>query len=106
MLVVLALVAPASAGAADPKPYEPTTESLARHPLPAWWQDGKFGIFIHWGPYSVPAYAPTGYPQIAANLSIPPAYTPYAEFYWFVQQIPASVTWLHHLQTYGGGLRL
>lgn len=27
--------------------------------VPSWWTDAKFGVFVHWGPYSVPAYAPT-----------------------------------------------
>ncbi len=40
--------------------YEPTWESLDKRPLPAWFADAKFGIFIHWGPYSVPAWAPVG----------------------------------------------
>lgn len=30
--------------------------SLAEHPTPAWYKNGKFGIFIHWGIYSVPAF--------------------------------------------------
>ena len=38
------------------KMYEPTWESLQSHPLPQWYGDAKFGIFIHWGVYSVPAY--------------------------------------------------
>ncbi|MBM3891115.1 MAG: hypothetical protein FJ388_18540, partial [Verrucomicrobia bacterium] len=40
--------------------YEPTWESLDKRPIPAWFADAKFGIFIHWGPYSVPAWAPVG----------------------------------------------
>ncbi len=40
--------------------YEPTWDSLDSRPLPAWFGDAKFGIFIHWGPYSVPAWAPVG----------------------------------------------
>ncbi|MHB8970906.1 MAG: alpha-L-fucosidase [Pirellulaceae bacterium] len=40
--------------------YEPTWESLDRRPVLAWYADAKFGIFIHWGPYSVPAWAPAG----------------------------------------------
>ena len=38
--------------------YEAKWESLDRRPTPAWWSEAKFGIFIHWGPYAVPAYAP------------------------------------------------
>ena len=36
--------------------YEPTWESLDGRPIPAWFEDAKFGIFIHWGVYSVPAW--------------------------------------------------
>ncbi len=36
--------------------YEPTWESLDQHRIPGWFHDGKFGIFIHWGVYAVPAY--------------------------------------------------
>ena len=47
--------------------YEPTWESLDQRKNPEWFADAKFGIFIHWGLYSVPAYAPRG---------------TYAEWYW------------------------
>jgi len=36
--------------------YKPTWESLDRHPIPEWFNNAKFGIFIHWGIYAVPAY--------------------------------------------------
>ena len=36
--------------------YEPTWESLDSRPIPAWFENDKFGIFIHWGVYSVPAW--------------------------------------------------
>jgi alpha-L-fucosidase len=36
--------------------YEPTWESLDSHIVPEWFNDAKFGIFIHWGVYAVPAY--------------------------------------------------
>lgn len=42
------------------KRYEPKWESLDSRPVPAWFEDAKFGIFLHWGPYSVPAWAPKG----------------------------------------------
>jgi len=35
--------------------YEPTWESIDSRPIPEWFQDAKFGIFIHWGLYAVPA---------------------------------------------------
>ena len=40
--------------------YLPTLESVKTHPVPDWYNDAKFGIFIHWGIYSVPAFAPHG----------------------------------------------
>ena len=44
-----------------PASYEPNWDSLKRHPLPAWFSDAKLGIFVHWGLYSVPAWAqPSG----------------------------------------------
>jgi alpha-L-fucosidase len=36
--------------------YEAKWESLDKRPVPQWWKDAKFGIFIHWGPYAVPAF--------------------------------------------------
>ena len=39
------------------KHFEPTWESLKRYSVPQWFMDGKLGIFIHWGVYSVPAFA-------------------------------------------------
>ena len=40
--------------------YKPNWESLDKRPVPEWFQDSKFGIFIHWGVYSVPAWGPIG----------------------------------------------
>lgn len=36
--------------------YQSTWESLDARPIPTWFEDAKFGIFIHWGVYSVPAW--------------------------------------------------
>jgi len=44
-------------------PFEPTWESLERYTVPDWYLDGKFGIFIHWGVYSVPAFGNEWYPR-------------------------------------------
>ena len=44
-------------------PYSDTWESLMQHETPAWFRDAKFGIFIHWGVYSVPAFANEWYPR-------------------------------------------
>ncbi|MES2330034.1 MAG: alpha-L-fucosidase [Bacteroidota bacterium] len=40
--------------------YQPTWESLDKRPVPTWFTDAKFGIFIHWGVYAVPAYTTKG----------------------------------------------
>lgn len=40
--------------------YQPTWESLDKRPVPQWFNDGKFGIFIHWGVYAVPAFTTKG----------------------------------------------
>lgn len=40
--------------------YKATWESLDTRPVPQWWKDAKFGIFIHWGVYSVPGYSKKG----------------------------------------------
>ena len=39
--------------------YRPEWSSLDRHRTPDWFADAKFGIFIHWGVYSVPAFCDT-----------------------------------------------
>jgi len=40
--------------------YEASWESIDSRPIPDWFSKAKFGIFIHWGPYSVPAWTPKG----------------------------------------------
>ena len=67
-LLSLSLLCAASAAA---QTYQPNWESLDRRATPAWFTDAKFGIFIHWGVYSVPAYAP-----------VIPGKLAYAEWYW------------------------
>lgn len=42
------------------KPYDGSWESLQKMPVPAWFDDGKIGIFIHWGPYSAIGYRKGG----------------------------------------------
>jgi len=61
--------------------FEPTWESLAQYTIPDWYADGKFGIFIHWGVYAVPAFANEWYPR---NM--------------YVQGTPEFA---HHVATYG-----
>jgi len=38
--------------------YQPNWESLDSRPVPSWFMNEKFGIFIHWGAYSVPSWGP------------------------------------------------
>jgi alpha-L-fucosidase len=55
--------------------YQPTWESIDSRPVPEWFEDVKFGIFIHWGVYAVPAWAPAD-----ADIGI---YAKYSEWYWW-----------------------
>ena len=43
--------------------YQATWESLKKYNTPDWFRDAKFGIFIHWGVYSVPAFGSEWYPR-------------------------------------------
>jgi alpha-L-fucosidase len=44
-------------------PFQPNWDSLKGYKIPDWYQDAKFGIFIHWGVYSVPAFGDEWYPR-------------------------------------------
>lgn len=67
--------------------YQPTVASLSGHEAPNWYDGAKFGIFIHWGLYSVPAWAPVG--------------GTYEEWYWHSMSQRGSPTYRHELQSYG-----
>ena len=84
--------------AQDQKHYEPTIESLDTHPLPAWYDDAKLGIFIHWGLYSVPAWAE---PQDPKHITGGVGNTPYAEWYYNSMRNPGSPTQKYHAEHYG-----
>src|ERR1017187_9058361 len=73
--------------------YQPTWESIDQRPCPAWYTDSKFGIFIHWGVYSVPAYAPVN----------SKGETMYAEWYWNSLNKADSSTRKFHERNYGAG---
>src|SRR5215472_14532944 len=62
-------------------PFRPDWESLQKYEVPEWYKDAKFGIFIHWGVYSVPAFGNEWYPR---NM-----------------YVPGSPEYKHHLATYG-----
>jgi hypothetical protein len=57
-LLAIAVLAAAAALAAER--VEPKWESIDRRPTPPWFEDAKLGIFIHWGVYAVPSFAPRG----------------------------------------------
>ena len=61
--------------------FQPTWESLEHYKIPDWFRDAKFGIFIHWGVYSVPAYESEWYPR---NM-----------------YLKDSKEFKHHIETYG-----
>jgi alpha-L-fucosidase len=61
--------------------FQPTWSSLAQYHIPDWFRDAKFGIFIHWGVYSVPAFESEWYPR---------------EMY-----LKDSKVYKHHIATYG-----
>src|SRR6266542_2155546 len=44
-------------------PFRPEWKSLESYQVPDWYMDAKFGIFIHWGVYSVPAFGNEWYPR-------------------------------------------
>lgn len=81
--------------------YSPNWDSLRTHAVPAWFDDAKLGIFIHWGPYSVPAYAP----PVGELGTIPDTEwfvaNPYAEWYFNSVNVGRGPTYEHHLKTYG-----
>lgn len=62
-------------------PYTDTWESLSEHETPRWFRDAKFGIFIHWGVFSVPAYR--------------------SEWYSRNMYIEGTPEFEHHQKTYG-----
>ena len=62
-------------------PYSDTWASLSGRKTPDWYYGGKFGIFIHWGIYSVPAYG--------------------NEWYSRNMYVRGSKEYRHHIETYG-----
>jgi alpha-L-fucosidase len=48
---------------ANQGPFRPDWNSLSQYRVPDWYRDAKFGIFIHWGVYSVPAFGSEWYPR-------------------------------------------
>jgi alpha-L-fucosidase len=91
----------AQCAAQVPVAYQPTLESLDRHPLPQWYDGAKLGIFICWGPYSVPGWAPVSHPDHDFSSPDYIKNNPYAEWYLNVMRIPGSPTQAYHREHYG-----
>ncbi|MHC4438203.1 MAG: alpha-L-fucosidase, partial [Planctomycetota bacterium] len=68
--------------------YLPNWESIDARPTPGWFTDAKFGVFICWGLYSVPAWTPKG---------------SYAEWYqyWLREKSFEGKVYNFHVKTYG-----
>jgi alpha-L-fucosidase len=80
--------------------HEPTRESLRAHRPPAWYDDAKLGIFVHWSVSSVPAFAPrTSLREVLTGGG--QGASPYSEWYWNSLKIPGSAVARHHRETYG-----
>ena len=102
-LILAGLLAPASGvgTAQEQTKYEPTLASLDSHPLPQWYAGAKLGIFIHWGLYSVPGWAPLSHPEHDFTNADYIKNNPYAEWYLNVMRIPGSPTQAYHRDHYG-----
>jgi alpha-L-fucosidase len=81
--------------------FQPTWDSLRAHQVPEWFAGAKLGIFINWGLYSVPAWAPTSGELGKVPLSRWFTDNAYAEWYLNGLRIEGSPTWKHHVETYG-----
>ena len=79
-------------------------EQLKQHKSPKWFNDAKLGIFIHWGLYSVPAFAPTKGSLHEIIDNDPRDWfmnNAYAEWYLNTLRIEGSPTYEYHKKKYG-----
>jgi alpha-L-fucosidase len=83
--------------------FEPTLASLNTHQVPEWYDDAKFGIFIHWGMWAVPSFA-SHHGSIgetfAKQYDIAVALTPYTEWYCNAIKVPESDSAKHHKEVW------
>lgn len=64
LLATACLLSAATSAQGEAARYEASLESLERaNPAPEWFKDAKFGIYFHWGVYSVPAFGNEWYPR-------------------------------------------
>jgi alpha-L-fucosidase len=86
--------------------YDPILESVKKHPVPQWFHNAKFGIFIHWTIASVPAFAPVDKRDIVEIVQQDGWETqyknnPYVEWYLNSLRIPGSPVSAYHEEKYG-----
>jgi len=85
--------------------FAATLESVKTHVVPDWFHDAKLGIFIHWGLYSVPGWAPTTGPlhEVVAKEGWKGWFgrNPYAEWYMNSLRIAGSPTAEYHARHFG-----
>ena len=102
ILLLCFLVSPCLQGQAQaPSHYEASLESLNKHPLPQWYGDAKLGIFIHWGLYSVPGWAPLIHPEHDFTSPDYITHNPYAEWYLNSMRLDGAPTQAYHREHYG-----
>jgi alpha-L-fucosidase len=88
-------------------PFEPHPRALRKHRLPAWFEDAKLGIFVHWGLYAIPGWAPHSgaLPDLVRDHFYDlMAHSPYAEWYWNALRIEGSPTARRHREVFGKGV--
>lgn len=82
----------------------PGFDTFTSRPCPAWFAGAGFGIFIHWGIFAVPAFAPRGraiHDLMRDSYDDMNAHLPYAEWYENAARLPGSATARHHAETFG-----
>jgi len=79
-----------------------------RRPVPPWYDAAKFGLFIHWTPAAIPAFAPPQSLEFFASFgaedfdwALAFQNDPFVEHYWNTMSIPESPTARHHAENYG-----
>ena len=84
--------------------YAPTLESLNSRPLPAWFDEAKFGVFIHWGMFAIPGFAAskgTISDAFKNDYDRAVAMTPYTEWYANAIKVEGTPSAEFHKEHYG-----
>lgn len=84
------------------EPVRPPHYQRFARPVPQWFADAKFGIFVHWGPYSVPAWAEPIGELGTIERSYWFAHNPYAEWYYNTIRLAGSPASEHHAAVHRG----